>query len=115
MCKYIINGNKRLEGDIYIGGAKNSVLPILASTILNRGISILYNCPDLRDVRVTIKILESLGCKISFIDGIITVDSSQLNSCNVPTAYAKELRSSIIFLGPLLSRCGEVSIAYPGE
>jgi UDP-N-acetylglucosamine 1-carboxyvinyltransferase len=114
MCKYIIEGDKKLQGEILISGAKNSVLPILASTILNQGISVLKNCPDLRDVRITLKILESLGCKTSFENGTIVVNSSDLNSCTVSTELASELRSSIIFMGPLLARYNKVDITYPG-
>ena len=64
MGSIIVDGGHKLYGDITIHGAKNAVLPILAATILNKGENIIRNCPDLKDVRATIKILEHLGADI---------------------------------------------------
>ena len=115
MDQYTIVGGRPLNGRIKIEGAKNSVLPILSACILHRGVSVLSNCPDIEDVRVTLQILEQLGCKTTFEGDTITVDASQITSNSVPTYLANRLRSSILFLGALLGRCGEVTIAYPGE
>lgn len=115
MDRYTITGGRPLNGVINIEGAKNAVLPILSACILHRGISVLYNCPDIEDVRVTLQIMEHLGCKTSFEQGTITVDASTITSNSVPTKMAGRLRSSILFMGALLGRCGEVTIAYPGE
>lgn len=115
MDQYTIVGGRPLNGAVEIEGAKNAVLPILSACILHRGISVLYNCPDIEDVRVTLQIMEQLGCKTSFEKGTITVDASTITSNSVPTGLAGRLRSSILFMGALLGRCGEVTIAYPGE
>lgn len=114
MSQYIIEGGHTISGEIDINGAKNSVLPILAATIITGGTTILTNCPDLTDVRNTLLILESLGCKTEFVNDRITVDSSQLTSTTILPELAGSLRSSITFLGALLARCGEVTTAHPG-
>ncbi len=114
MDKYTIVGGRPLNGEVKIEGAKNAVLPILSACILHKGVSVLKNCPDIEDVRVTLRIMESLGCKTVFEEGTITIDAADISSTSVPTELAGRLRSSILFMGALLGRCGEVTIAYPG-
>ena len=114
MSQYIIEGGHTMSGEINIDGAKNSVLPILAATVITEGTTVLTNCPDLTDVRNTLLILESLGCKTEFVNDRITVDSSKVNSTTIIPELAGSLRSSITFLGALLARFGEVSTAHPG-
>ena len=101
-----ITGGKPLSGSIRINGAKNSVLPILAATLINGGVNVLHNCPDLKDVTSAIKILEHLGCKVKREGKTITVDSSVVSRCDVPDSLMREMRSSVIFLGPIIARCG---------
>lgn len=115
MQKYTIVGGRKLEGEVRIDGAKNSVLPILAATILNAGVTVLQNCPDIRDVHITLEILRSLGCTAFFEDGTVIVDATTITSDTVPAHLAGKLRSSVLFMGALLTRCGQVTIAYPGE
>ena len=114
MSKLIITGGKRLSGEIAIHGAKNSVLPILAATVLSHGISVIHNCPDLSDVNAAVKILRHLGCKCSLKDGTITVDSNTINCSQIPDELMREMRSSVMFLGAILGRCGRASISAPG-
>ncbi|MBE7065112.1 MAG: UDP-N-acetylglucosamine 1-carboxyvinyltransferase [Ruminococcaceae bacterium] len=114
MSQYIIEGGHTISGEIEIDGAKNSVLPILAATVITGGITVLTNCPDLTDVKNTLLILESLGCKTEFINDRITVDSSNITSTTILPELAGSLRSSITFLGALLARRGEVTTAHPG-
>ena len=64
MERIIIRGGKRLYGEIDVQGSKNSSLPILAATVLVKGVSVIHNCPDLSDVRAAVKILEHLGCMV---------------------------------------------------
>jgi UDP-N-acetylglucosamine enolpyruvyl transferase len=115
MSKIIVTGGRRLKGEILIEGAKNSVLPILAATILNRGENVIKNCPMFKDVEVIIEILKTIGCKVKIEEGAVTVDSTTLTSTTVPEGLAAELRSSIILMGPILAREGKVTISYPGE
>lgn len=114
MNRLIITGGSRLKGEIAVEGSKNAVLPVLAATILNGGESIIRNCPRLRDVEVMIEILKKIGCKAKMEDDVITVDSSTIFETQIPVDLAAEMRSSIIFLGPMLARCGKVTISYPG-
>lgn len=114
MSKIIINGGHKLKGEIWVEGSKNAVLPILAATVLNGGINIINNCPKINDVYVMLKILKTIGCKVSFEDNCCTVDSSSIQSTEIPDELAAEMRSSIIFMGPVLARGGEVTISYPG-
>lgn len=115
MEKYIINGGRPLNGEVTIQGSKNAVLPILSACLLHKGVTVLTNCPDIDDVHVTLEILRSLGCKAEFHKGTVTVDATVISSRSVPAKMAGKLRSSILFMGALLGRCGEVTIAYPGE
>ncbi len=114
MNKFIIHGGNKLKGNIRIGGAKNSVLPILAATVLNGSENILFDCPKLKDVRTMIEILKSIGCGVTFKDHTLTVDSSTLSSHIIPENLVREMRSSIFLMGPMLARCGKVKISYPG-
>jgi len=109
-----INGGAPLGGRISIQGSKNSVLPILAASLIHSGQTIIHNCPDLRDVKSAIKILRALGAKIKREDSTVIVDASNINCCNIEDELMREMRSSVIFLGAILSRCGYGTISYPG-
>ncbi|NMB96790.1 MAG: UDP-N-acetylglucosamine 1-carboxyvinyltransferase [Clostridiaceae bacterium] len=113
MSKIIINGGQKLKGEVQIEGSKNAVLPILAATLLNSGISVIKNCPRLKDVDVTLKILMKLGCKVKIEENTVIIDSSTITSTDIPVDLAAEMRSSIIFVGPMLSRCKKVAISFP--
>ena len=110
----IIKGGNRLEGVIDLQGSKNSSLPILAATVLVDGISVIYNCPELTDVAAAIKILEHLGCKVKRENSTVTVDSRFIDNCSIPDALMREMRSSIVFLGSILGRTGQVRLSSPG-
>ncbi|OPZ83426.1 MAG: UDP-N-acetylglucosamine 1-carboxyvinyltransferase 1 [Firmicutes bacterium ADurb.Bin419] len=114
MSKLVVTGGQKLKGEITVEGSKNAVLPILAATVLNDGISVIKNCPRLSDVETMLEILKQLGCKVSFEGDTVTVDSSTMNSTEVSEDLAVEMRSSIIFMGPILSRFKKVTISYPG-
>ena len=110
----IVGGNP-LNGEVKIQGSKNAALPILAATVLIKGVTRLYNCPNIEDVTHMLNILESLGCKIKKQDNnCIVVDSTYLTSITVPDTYVKKMRSSIILLGSIIGRMHHVNISYPG-
>ena len=96
MYSYIINGGKKLNGQIDISGSKNASLPILAASILNKSVVKLYNIPDIEDVYVTIKILEHLNCKIKKIKDKVIVDSREMEFKMIPEEFMRKLRSSVI-------------------
>ncbi len=114
MSHYRIRGGSPLVGTVPVSGAKNSVLPILAATLLTGGRSVLHNCPDLRDVRSALRILQHLGCRTAREGDTLTVDSSHLTRWDVPHDLMREMRSSVIFLGPLIARCGRAKLSLPG-
>ncbi len=114
MRHFVVTGRRPLQGTVPISGAKNSVLPILAATLLNGGRNVLHHCPDLRDVRSAIAILEHLGCRVSREGDTLTVDSSVVDRWDVPHELMREMRSSVIFLGPILARCGRAKLSLPG-
>lgn len=112
--KYIINGGNKLMGEVSVSGAKNSVLPILAATVIGENKSTIFNIPNLRDVEIMESILLSLGCTVKRTGNIMEIDSKPLNQIVVPEELVREMRSSIILMGAMLSRTGEVVITYPG-
>ena len=114
MGKIVVTGGNRLTGEVNISGAKNAVLPILAATVIGGNESTIFNVPNLRDVEVMEKILISLGCRVKRMDKMMWVDSKPLNSVKIPEELVREMRSSIILMGAMLSRTGEVVISYPG-
>lgn len=114
MSRFLVEGGCRLSGELTVQGAKNSILPILAATVLNRGETVLLNCPHLRDVETSMRILQSLGCAVHWEDGALIVDSSGLNSWEISDALMREMRSSAVYLGALLARCGQAKLSYPG-
>ena len=109
----IIDGPAELCGEISIQGAKNSALPILAATVLCKGQSVLHNCPDLTDVETAVRILEHLGCRCTREGSDLVVDNA-MTGCEVPQELMREMRSSIVFLGAIVSRCGEARLCFPG-
>lgn len=114
MNSFVIKGGNKIEGEIEVQGAKNAVLPILAATVLNGGKNIIYNCPDLRDVKITIEVLKNLGCKVEKRGKTLFVDSENIDGCTIPDTLMREMRSSIIFLGAIISRCREAVVSMPG-
>ncbi len=114
MSRLVITGGQKLKGEIVVDGSKNAVLPILAAAVLNGGSNVIKNCPRLKDVEIMLEILRKIGCSIEVEGNTIIIDSSGINSTTVPEEYAVEMRSSIVFLGPILSRFGRATVGHPG-
>ncbi len=114
MEKIIIEGGKPLCGEARVHGAKNSVLPILAATLLVKGTSIIHNCPDLSDVMASVKILTNLGCRCKREGDTLVVDATDVNCCIIPENLMREMRSSIVFLGAIVARCKKAFLSSPG-
>ena len=114
MDKLVINGSKRLTGEIEVHGSKNSVLPILAACVLSQGENIIHNCPMLSDVDAALKILVELGCKVKREEHTVFVDSSGVNGFEISDSLMREMRSSVIFLGAILGRTGKAVLSTPG-
>ena len=114
MQKLIINGGKRLCGEIRVQGAKNSALPLLAGCLLTEGRTVLKRCPELTDVFAACRILNELGCKCSFRQGTATTDADSAAGFRITEELMREMRSSIVFLGAVLGRHGRCELSYPG-
>lgn len=114
LSRFVVEGGNRLHGELKIPGAKNAVLPILAATILNRGTSVIKNCPALEDVKTMQEILAALGLKVKRDGKSIIVDGKDLTVNEIPESLAGKMRSSIVLMGSVLGRIGEIYISYPG-
>ncbi len=113
MSSYVIEGGKKLEGEIKVSGSKNSSLPIIAATILNGGISKLYNVPKIHDTQMMFEILKQLGCEVKKNGNKVVVDSSKLNKHEISENLMREMRSSVILAGALIGRVHKAVFLYP--
>ena len=109
----IVDGPAELGGEITIQGAKNSTLPLLAAAVICKGQTVLHNCPRLSDVETAVRILEHLGCRCRREGSDLIVDNA-MTCCEIPNDLMRGMRSSIVFLGALVSRCGEANLYFPG-
>ena len=114
MTIWRVTGGRRLAGELPVQGSKNAVLPILAASILAPCETLLTGVPDLRDVRITLRILRHLGCVVEREADHIRIDSRPLTGCEIPHSLMRELRSSVIFLGAMLTRCSQARLSLPG-
>lgn len=109
-----ITGGRALSGCVRVQGAKNSALPLLAASVLTEGVSVFRNCPKLTDVQTAVQILRHIGCRVYIEGDALYVDASGPLTPYIPDELMREMRSSVIFLGALLARCGETSLCLPG-
>ncbi len=109
-----INGGKNLNGKIKISGAKNSALPLLASTILSKNPLTIKNVPNVQDINTLLKLLSNLGSNFTFKDNIVKIDSSNISNTIANYDIVKTMRASILTLGPLLSAFGHCEVSLPG-
>lgn len=112
--RYIVQGDKTLNGEVKVSGSKNSALPILATSILNNGITKLKNVPNISDIKIMIQILEKLGCKIQQNSDTIIINSKSINSFEIPKDLMHKMRSSVSIVGALIGRFGRCKFTYPG-
>ena len=114
MSSYIIDGGKKLEGEVLISGSKNASLPIIAGTILSGKVTRLYNVPKIQDTKITLEILQQLGCKVRKNNGKIEINTKQMNKTTIPEDMMNKMRSTVIMAGAILGRFKEVVFSYPG-
>lgn len=116
MARFLVEQSGPLHGEVNISGSKNAVLPIMAASILSDEECIIYDAPDLRDVDVMCRILERLGTKVKadFSANTLSLDSSGINSTATPADLVKQMRASILTMGPLLARFGVARVPLPG-
>lgn len=114
MARFLITGGNRLEGSIKVHGAKNAALPILAASLLTEGCT-LHNCPELTDVDAACHILSHLGSHASRDGSTVTVqEGDSACCCCIPYDLMHRMRSSIVFLGAIIAKCGKARISLPG-
>ncbi len=114
MSKFIIEGGKKLKGEVEISGSKNAALPLLTASILTDGEVVLHNIPDLSDIRVLIELLEKLGKNITFEKGTVSIKGGDKISTEAPYDLVNKMRASIIVLGPLLAKYNKARVSLPG-
>lgn len=115
-----MEGKNELNGRIQIQGSKNAALPILAACMLIPGVCKLKNCPDITDIRYMCNLLESTGAQVQITNTVIhtgidiEVDTRTVQDYRLPGQYVSAMRSSVVLMGAMLGRIGEVSVNYPG-
>ncbi len=115
MAKIVISGGAPLQGDVWISGAKNAVLPILAATLLADEPMSIGNVPHLHDVTTTMELLGQMGVQLVVDERMkIHVDPRAANHYFAPYDLVKTMRASILVLGPLVARFGEATVSLPG-
>ena len=112
--KIIIEGRRSISGEIKLQGSKNAALPMLAASILNKGITRLSNCPDIGDVEDILQLLEKIGCRTEREKDAVIIDASNLTTHEIPRELAEKTRGSFVMLGALLSREKCAKVPYPG-
>lgn len=114
MDRLLIKGGKKLYGEVEIKSAKNSVLPLIACSVLTSKTVVLKNCPKITDVFNMLEIIKNIG-GIAYFDGDdIVINCENANPVSIDSALTKSMRSSVFILGPILSRFKKGVIAYPG-
>ena len=114
--KYYIKGGTPLKGEVSIGGAKNSVLKLMAAALLAKGETKIYNVPDLTDVEIMLSVIAQLGAVTHYDkkEKSVTIDATNLTSITAKYELVSKMRASFIVLGALVSRCREAIVAMPG-
>ncbi len=113
MDKILVHGGRSLEGEVRIGGSKNSALPILAATLLTRERCVIERVPDLSDIHYMLTILSQLGCEVERASGVVQVRAEKILT-EAPYEIVRKMRASVCVLGPLLGREKAAKVSLPG-
>jgi UDP-N-acetylglucosamine 1-carboxyvinyltransferase len=114
MERFFIEGGNRLYGEIEVSGAKNAVLKLIAAALLAPGKTVLHNVPRIKDVETMLAVLDGLGAKTEFSGNTLSIDASTVDSYTAPYDLVRQMRASIVVLGPLVARFGEAEVSAPG-
>ena len=114
MERFFIEGGNRLYGEVAVSGAKNAALKLIAATLLVPGRSVLHNVPRIKDVETMLAVLEGLGARCEFSGSTLSIDASTVDSYTAPYDLVRQMRASIVVLGPLVARFGEAEVSAPG-
>ena len=114
MGSFIIEGGTPISGELKVNGNKNAALPMIAACLLTDEEVVLKNVPDIIDVNVMLEAVSNLGVDVSFSSNELRIKASKINSPDISRELSSKIRTSILFCGPLLARCGKASIWPPG-
>ena len=114
MSKFIIQGGKKLEGEVRISGSKNAALPIIAATVLVKGKTILYNVPNIQDVQTMFEIMKDIGGKVTKKNNKVIIDTSKIHTYEIPENLMRKMRSSVILAGAIIGKYNKANFSYPG-
>lgn len=114
MSKFVIQGGSHLSGEIKVSGAKNAALKIIPATILSKEKITIKNLPNIEDINRALELAENLGANIYRADNYCEIQIAELNKKELDNNFANKLRASVMFVGPILARTGEVKFPHPG-
>ena len=114
MDRFLVSGGARLAGEVSVSGAKNSVLKLMAASLLAEGTTVLTNVPDILDVTVMCEVLRRLGCDVVRAPARVEITVPERPGHEADYDLVRRIRASIAVLGPLVARCGEAKVALPG-
>ncbi|MGQ9536388.1 MAG: UDP-N-acetylglucosamine 1-carboxyvinyltransferase [Actinomycetota bacterium] len=112
--KLVVRGGNPLRGEVKVGGAKNSVLKLMAASLLTPEECIIHNVPHITDVEIMAEVLRHLGVEVAWEDDTIRVRAGEFGGREAPYHLVRRMRASIVVLGPLMARFGEAKVAIPG-
>ncbi|MGF7122459.1 UDP-N-acetylglucosamine 1-carboxyvinyltransferase [Rhodococcus sp. BE178] len=112
--RFLVTGGNRLVGEVPVGGAKNSVLKLMAAALLAEGTSVISNCPDILDVPLMAEVLRGLGCEVVLEGSVATITTPAQPKYHADFAAVRQFRASVCVLGPLVARCRKAVVALPG-
>lgn len=115
MSKFIIQGGKELAGEVRISGSKNAALPIIAATVLVKGKITLYNVPNIQDVQTMFEIIRDIGGKVTKKNNKMIIDTSKINTYEIPENLMRKMRSSVILAGAIIGKYNKANFSYPGD
>ncbi|CKS80707.1 UDP-N-acetylglucosamine 1-carboxyvinyltransferase [Mycobacterium tuberculosis] len=112
--RFVVTGGNRLSGEVAVGGAKNSVLKLMAATLLAEGTSTITNCPDILDVPLMAEVLRGLGATVELDGDVARITAPDEPKYDADFAAVRQFRASVCVLGPLVGRCKRARVALPG-
>ncbi len=112
--RFFVEGGSRLYGEVTVSGAKNAALKMIAASLLAPGRTTLRNVPRIRDVETMLAVLDGLGVETAFEGNTLTIDAGEVHSYTAPYDLVRQMRASIVVLGPLVARFGEAEVSAPG-
>jgi UDP-N-acetylglucosamine 1-carboxyvinyltransferase len=114
MKRFLVEGGARLSGEVEVSGAKNAALKLAAAALLAPGKTVMHNVPRIKDLGTMLAVLEGLGAETSFTGRTLEIDTSGVDSYTAPYELVRQMRASIVVLGPLVARFGEAEVSAPG-